>query len=93
MKISLQSICLGADSTFIAMKKHPEEFKGIYSMIAIQPLSGAVLVEKLCENLKFGKAGVEVFEETYKEIAGFSIYNNGTGEINPPSISSPTRDR
>jgi hypothetical protein len=42
-------------------------------MILVQPLSGDALVRKLCENLGFGEEGVEVFDETYREIAGFSV--------------------
>jgi len=71
MRISLQSICLGGNATMAAMHKHPEEFEGIASMILIQPLSGSALVETLCNNLGFGEVGVEVFEEVYREVAGF----------------------
>jgi hypothetical protein len=73
MKISLQSICLGANSTLVAMEKHPEEFEDIQSLILIQPLSGEALVKKLCENLGLGELGEEMFEEAYREISGFSV--------------------
>jgi pimeloyl-ACP methyl ester carboxylesterase len=89
MKIYLQSICLGGNSTLVAMEKHPEEFEGIYSMILIQPLSGYTLVRKLCENLGFGKEGIEVFEETYREIAGFSVSDTRPIE-NAKHVKIPT---
>jgi pimeloyl-ACP methyl ester carboxylesterase len=89
MKISLQSICLGGNSTLVGMEKHPEEFEGIYSMILIQPLSGDALVRKLCENLGFGKEGFEVFEETYREIAGFRISDSRPIE-NAKHVKIPT---
>jgi pimeloyl-ACP methyl ester carboxylesterase len=73
MDIHLHSVCLGANSTLVAMEKHPEYFEGIKSVIFIQPLSGEALVKRLCENMGFGDLGYEVFEEAYREIAGFSI--------------------
>ena len=71
MQISLHSMCLGGNSTLVAMHRHPEEFEEIKSMILIQPISGSMLVEKLCENLQIGKEGEAVFEEVYREKMGF----------------------
>jgi esterase/lipase len=76
MQISLQSICLGGNSTLVAMEKHPEDFEGIASMILIQPLSGSMLVEKLCENMEFGKEGEKLFDEVFREIAGRRVADN-----------------
>ena len=89
MKISLQSICLGGNSTLVAMEKHPEEFEGIYSMILIQPLSGEALVKKLCENMGFGELGEEVFEEVYREVSGFSVKDSSPIE-NAKHVKIPT---
>jgi pimeloyl-ACP methyl ester carboxylesterase len=89
MDIHLQSICLGGNSTLVAMRKHPEEFKGIKSMILIQPLSGKALVTKLCENLQLGEVGERVFEETYREIAGFSVSDTDPAE-DAKSVQVPT---
>ncbi len=45
MSIGLYSQCFGCNSTFIAIDKHPEEFKDIKAMVAIQPLSGEVFAD------------------------------------------------
>jgi hypothetical protein len=89
MDISLQSICLGANSTLVAMRKHPEDFNGIKSMILIQPLSGDALVKRLCENLSLGEVGEKVFEETYRELAGFSVSDMSPIE-DAKSVKVPT---
>jgi esterase/lipase len=70
----LQSICLGADATLVAMRKHPEEFEHILSMIAIQPISGRPLIERACENMGIEvDEGVEMFDETYRKLTGFRV--------------------
>lgn len=73
MDVHLHSICLGGNSTLVAMKKYPEEFKEIKSMVLIQPISGEALVKKLCKRMLLGKKGERVFEETYRELVGFRI--------------------
>ena len=50
MKTALLSRCLGANSTIVGMKRHPNEFSHIKSMIAVQPVSPKVFVEKAVEN-------------------------------------------
>jgi esterase/lipase len=74
MRISLQSICLGCDSTFIAMRRRPEEFKHIVSMIAIQPISGRPLIERACENVGIEvDKGIEIFDEAYRKLTSFRV--------------------
>ena len=80
MSIALQSICLGGNSTLVAMRRHPDEFDGVQSMILIQPLSGAMLVEKLCENLQVGKGGEDMFDEVYREAVGFRVSDSSPNE-------------
>lgn len=52
MKTALYSRCLGANSTIVAMHKHPKEFSHIKAMIALQPSLPGVFVGKAAENLK-----------------------------------------
>ncbi|WP_122574554.1 alpha/beta hydrolase family protein [Pseudomonas viridiflava] len=52
MKTALYSRCLGANSTIVAMHKHPKEFGDIKAMIALQPSLPGVFVGKAAENLK-----------------------------------------
>lgn len=73
MDIHLHSMCLGGNSTLVAMRKQPELFKGIKSMILLQPISGDALVRKLCKNMRLGKRGYQAFETVYRELYGFSI--------------------
>ena len=45
MNISLFSQCFGANATFLAIQKHPEEFEGIKSMMALQPISAKAFID------------------------------------------------
>lgn len=81
MQIHLHSMCLGANATLVAMRKQPQLFDGVKSMMLIQPISGDALVRRLCKNMRLTKRGYQVFEQKYREIWGFSI-----------SDSSPIRD-
>ncbi|UTW62467.1 alpha/beta hydrolase [bacterium SCSIO 12741] len=73
MEIHLHSMCLGGNSTLVAMRKHPEVFEGVKSMMLLQPISGDALVRKLAKNMKLGKAGYDAFEQQYRELYGFAI--------------------
>lgn len=73
MEIHLQSICLGGNSTLVAMRRNPEAFKGIKSMILVQPISGRALVRKIADGMYMGQAGVDSFEKHYREIWGYRI--------------------
>jgi uncharacterized protein len=54
MRTALLSRCLGANSTIVGMKKHPNEFAHVKALIAVQPISPKVFIEKVVEN-----AGIE----------------------------------
>jgi pimeloyl-ACP methyl ester carboxylesterase len=49
MKTSLLSVCLGCDSTIVAIDKHPEEFEHINSLLALQPVSARPFIERAAE--------------------------------------------
>ena len=72
MKIALYSRCLGANATIVAMKKHPEEFKEVKTMIALQPVSPKVFVETAVENNKIAN-GLELFDEAFHKQTGFYL--------------------
>lgn len=59
MKISLYSQCYGAVSTFIAIKKHPEEFEDVVSMAAIQPISARAFIDGAVTSAGISKEGWE----------------------------------
>lgn len=73
MEIHLHSMCLGANATLVAMRKHANIFEGVKSLILIQPVSGDALVRRLCDKLFLGEYGYNLFEKYYREIWGFSI--------------------
>lgn len=86
MDISLFSQCFGANSTFTAIEKHPEEFTGIKSMIAIQPLSANAFIDGAVKGAGIEK---EVWEAAYEKLT-----SRRTSDIDMPksakSITFPT---
>ena len=58
MDIHLHSMCLGGNATLVAMRRNPEAFEGIKSMVLVQPISGDALVRRLSNNMKMGKKGI-----------------------------------
>jgi len=89
MDIHLHSMCLGGNSTLVAMRKNPEVFEGIKSMMLVQPISGDALVRRLCKNMRLGKKGYQTFEDIYRELYGFSIKDSSPiGDA--PFVNIPT---
>ena len=72
MRISLQSLCIGCNSTLVAMHKMPEEFEGIDAFIAIQPVVGGSLIELSCQAMGIPD-GVERFEPVFHLMTGFHV--------------------
>ncbi len=72
MKIALYSRCLGANATIVGMKKHPEEFKDVKAMFALQPVSPKVFVETAVENNKIDN-GMKLFDEAFHKRTGFYL--------------------
>lgn len=89
MNIHLFSVCLGGNSTMVAMKKHPEAFEGIKSMILLQPISGDALVRRLSKNMRLGQKGYDAFEKHYREIWGFRI-EDSSPQLDAPHVTMPT---
>lgn len=72
MKTALYSRCLGANATIVAMHKHPEEFKDIKSLFALQPVSPRVFVERAVEMQKIDN-GLEKFDTAFHVRTGFHL--------------------
>lgn len=51
MENAMISICLGLNSTIIAMKKHPQYFKDIKTLVGVQPISIKSFMEKFAEKI------------------------------------------
>jgi uncharacterized protein len=88
MTAALLSVCLGANSTIIAIDKHPEEFTDIQALIALQPISARAFVERAAE-----RAGIEDFVELFDEAlhrrTGFHIDEQSPIE-HAKSVQLPT---
>jgi uncharacterized protein len=54
MRVSLFSRCLGANSTFAAMRQDPAAFARVHSLVACQPVSDRVIMGRMLELLGVG---------------------------------------
>ncbi len=72
MKTALYSRCLGANSTIVGMHNHPEEFAHIKTLIALQPVTPRVFVEKAVESEKIAN-GVALFDAAYYKRTGYHL--------------------
>ena len=72
MKTAMLSMCLGCNSTMVAMNNHPDEFTHIHSLIGVQPVSARPFIERAAE-----KAGIEngadLFDDAIHKLNGFHI--------------------
>ena len=77
MRIGLQSNCMGAEATFIAIEKMPEFFEQVEAMVATQPLSGRPMIERMVDGAGLGPeaydAAVAAYDEALKEQTGFGV--------------------
>ena len=74
MEISLQSMCMGANSTLRAMEKQPDAFVDIKSWILIQPLHGQTCIERSCEAMGIDvQKGIEEFAPINTELTGLTF--------------------
>ena len=89
MDIHLHSMCLGGNATLVAMRKHPEVFDGVKSMVLVQPISGDALVRKLCKNMYMDDKGYKAFEKYYREIWGYKI-SDSSPQKDAPFVNVPT---
>lgn len=89
MEIHLHSICLGGNSTLVAMNKSPKDFEGIKSMILIQPISGEALVKRLGKNMRLGKSIEREFARVYKEVYGFRV-DDASPRLDAKAVAVPT---
>lgn len=70
----LISVCLGCNSTLVAMNKHPEYFKDIKSLLALQPVSARPFIERACEEAKIDlKEGTDLFDLEIQKRTGFHM--------------------
>ncbi|MEM9592244.1 MAG: alpha/beta fold hydrolase [Pseudomonadota bacterium] len=87
-KVALHSLCMGCNSTFIAMEKYPEEFARLSCMIALQPLSAAPFIEVMLEDNGVDNA-VEKFNERYSYYSSFR-HTDSNAIARAPAVKVPT---
>ena len=96
MDIHLHSMCLGGNATLVAMRKAPEAFEGIKSMMLIQPISGEALVKTLSKTLRMGAKGEELFEKYYRQLWGFRTEDsapiNDAAYVTMPTFMTQVKD-
>jgi pimeloyl-ACP methyl ester carboxylesterase len=80
-RIALFSRCLGANSTIIAMSKHPEEFEGIRALIALQPSSFRPVAQAVLAVQGVPDA-IDAFDLEVKKLSGFDL-----DELSPMSYA------
>jgi uncharacterized protein len=72
MTLGLLSRCLGANSTIIAMAKHPEDFTDVKAMVAVQPVSARPFVERAAESAGIADAAAQ-FDVSIHKLTGFRL--------------------
>ena len=72
MTTFLLSVCLGGDSTCVAMAKHPEEFEHIKSLILLRPVSASYIIEEFVKANDIPD-GYARFDQALCERTGFHI--------------------
>lgn len=97
MDISLQSMCMGANSTLRAMEDHPEEFEGIKSWILIQPLHGQTCIERSCEAMGVDvEKGLEEFTPINEKLTGLTFEDHNMRRfitaVNIPTLMLQVRN-
>jgi uncharacterized protein len=95
MTVALYSRCLGANATIVGMHKHPEEFADVKALIALQPVSPAVFVEKAMENQNIPN-GVALFDEALVRRTGYHLADVWPMEyaksVTVPTLVAQVRD-
>ena len=69
MRTGLLSRCLGANATIVGMKRHPNEFAHVKALMAMQPVTPAVFVEKAVDNAGID-GGFALFSKAFHDKTG-----------------------
>ncbi|MBV9728513.1 MAG: alpha/beta hydrolase [Pseudonocardiales bacterium] len=85
---ALLSVCLGCNSTIVAIDKHPEEFADIKALLGLQPISARAFIERAVED-KGIKGGVELFDDALHRRTGFHVDEQSPIE-HAKSVQLPT---
>ncbi|MET8757786.1 hypothetical protein [Lentzea sp. NPDC004782] len=73
LKIVLFSRCLGANATFFAMRRAPQAFAGVRGLVACQPLSPRVVLERGLERAGLPHDLMDELDRRIRQRTGFSL--------------------
>lgn len=73
MEKVLLSICLGGNSTLVAMKKYPEYFEEIKAMVLLQPISMQCFVNTFIKSSELSSATYQYMDEKILEGTSFKL--------------------
>ena len=96
-RISLSSMCMGANATLNAIDKKPEAFEDIECLLCIAPLKGQTTIERQAGQMGIDPAeAVEAFEPIYKGITGLTVEDHNIipkfKNLNIPTFFFQVRD-
>lgn len=98
MRTSLFSRCMGGNSTIIAMKKWPDEFRHIEALVLLNVVSGPTFVERGAENLGLDPTEASRrLDQRCRETSDFSLFDfrpqeYGSGVTVPTLMAQLRRD-
>lgn len=73
MTIGLFSRCLGCNSTMFAISRQPEYFKDIRCLVALQPLSVKVLMERVLDLIGIPTDRIEELSEAIRLVTSYKL--------------------
>jgi hypothetical protein len=85
-RIALFSRCLGADATLFAMRRAPREFADVRCLVACQPVSPRVLLERTLERRGIPAERMEELDRLIRLRTGF-----GLDEMSPLDAAGSVR--
>lgn len=89
MSIGLFSRCLGCNATLFAMSQYPEHFRSVRCMVALQPLSTRVAVERMLELAGLPTDSINELEQQIRLNTSFKLDDHSPVEASR-SVMVPT---
>lgn len=89
MDIHLHSVCLGGNATLVAMRRHPEAFEDVKSMMLLQPLSNDIVAQSISNMLRMRRRGPELYAKYYRQVWGFRV-DDVSPRTDAAYVSMPT---
>jgi pimeloyl-ACP methyl ester carboxylesterase len=95
-RIALFSRCLGADATLFAMRRAPREFADVRCLVACQPVSPRVLLERTLERRGIPAERMEELDRLIRLRTGFGLDEmsplDAAGSVRVPTLVYQVHD-